>query len=79
MEKKVGAPTSITLSISFDDGKEAKNAARALRVDDDEFVETVLEGNVVKGMVKAETIEGARRAADDWLACLNAIVKGSDN
>jgi hypothetical protein len=76
---RTGAPTSITLSISFDDEREAENTARALKVDDDEFVETVLEGRVVKGIVKADSIEGARRAADDWLACLNAIVKGKED
>jgi hypothetical protein len=69
------AVTKITLSVDFPSEKEAEDAASALTVDDDEFISTVLEGSTVRGEVKAKTVDGARRAADDWLACLMAVAK----
>ena len=74
-ENITGAPTKIDLSITFDDEKEAGNVGKALMVDDDEFVTTLIDGVTVIGKVEAPNIEGARRAADDWLACLMAIVR----
>ena len=68
-------PSLITISITFDSEKEAANTAEALKVDDDEFVRTIVEGLTVRGFVTSDSPEGARRAADDWLACLMAISK----
>jgi hypothetical protein len=69
------APSTISLRIDFVSEDEARNAADSLGVDDDDFVTTEVEGCSVIGYVRADSIEGARRAADDWLACLMAIVK----
>jgi hypothetical protein len=74
-EKDDSVVTKITLSISFPNEKEAEDAACALKVDDDEYVITTVEGSVVRGEVEASSVEGARRAADDWLACLMSVVK----
>jgi len=67
--------TRVKLAIHFENEKEAKNIASSIGVDDDEYVTTIVEGCTVRGEVTANTIEGARRAADDWLACLMAIIK----
>ena len=69
------APTKITLTIRFNSEKDAQDAASSLEVDDDEYVSTFVEGSTVRGEIVARSVEGARRAADDWLACLMAIVK----
>lgn len=63
----------LDLSVSFDDEGEAENIYNALRVDDDEFLKTTKEGMTVKAVVRAKTVDSARRAADDWLACLISI------
>ena len=67
--------TRVNLAIHFKSEKEAKDIASSIGVDDDEYITTIVEGCTVRGEVRADTIEGARRAADDWLACLMAIVK----
>lgn len=76
MDKKPGS-TEVTLRISFDDPVQAEAVAGALRVDDDDYIGTEVRGQEVIGRVRADSVEGARRAADDWLACLMAIIKRS--
>ncbi|MGA1793784.1 MAG: KEOPS complex subunit Pcc1 [Thermoplasmatota archaeon] len=74
-EGKKRDTSRINISITFDSEREAENAGEALKVDDDEFVSTIVEGRTVRGVVTSDSPEGARRAADDWLACLMAIAK----
>ncbi len=63
-------PTRLKISITFDSESDAKTAGEALMVDDDEFIKTTIDGISVIAEVSSETIESARRAADDWMACL---------
>jgi len=74
-EGKKRAPSRINISITFGSEEEAANAAEALKVDDDEFVSTFVEGRTVRGVVTSDSPESARRAADDWLACIMAIAR----
>lgn len=69
-------PVKILLEIELDDPLSAERTSKALAVDDDPFVKTSINGSRVIGEVSAPTIESARRAADDWLACLMASLKG---
>ena len=71
-------PVRLTVKVIFDTESEARSAGEALKVDDDEFVETFIDGRTLKAEVTAETVESARRAADDWIACLIAIMKSDD-
>ena len=61
--------------IEFDDEETAARIGRSLMVDDDEFCTTRVEGSSVVGEFRAADIDGIRRAADDWMACLMAAVK----
>lgn len=70
---------SMEITISFDTVEEAETVGRSLRVDDDEFVETRIEENIVSALIKGRTVEGLRRAGDDWMACLSAIIKNNDD
>ncbi|MBN1389848.1 MAG: hypothetical protein JXA22_04300 [Candidatus Thermoplasmatota archaeon] len=70
-----GVPSRIRLKITLDSEEEARRVMAALKVDDDGYVTTIVEGCMVIGDVGADSVEGARRAADDWLACLMAVVK----
>ncbi len=72
-------PVRLTVKVVFDTESEARSAGEALKVDDDEFVETFIDGRTLKAEVTAETIESTRRAADDWLACLIAIRKSEED
>jgi hypothetical protein len=71
------ADTRIVVSIRFESQEAANEAASALKIDDDDFIHTSVEGSIVRGEVGANSVEGARRAADDWLACLIAVVKNN--
>jgi hypothetical protein len=72
---EVDAKSRISLKINFKSEEEARNIGGALKIDDDEFVTTIIEDSMVRGEVEADSIRGARRAADDWLACLMAILR----
>ncbi|MGA1866529.1 MAG: KEOPS complex subunit Pcc1 [Thermoplasmatota archaeon] len=70
-----GVQSRIVLTITLDTEEEARRVVEALKVDDDDYVRTSVEGCMVRGEVGADSVEGVRRAADDWLACLMAVVK----
>jgi tRNA threonylcarbamoyladenosine modification (KEOPS) complex Pcc1 subunit len=65
-------PTRLKVTVEFDNEEEARTAFEALKVDDDEFITTNKEGRVLVAEVRATGIDSARRAADDWMACLIA-------
>ena len=78
VEPSGGDPNEIVgeLRIEFDTVEEAERIAGALGVDDDDYAGTRVEGSAVIGEFRSRTVEGLRRASDDWMACLMAIVKG---
>lgn len=72
-------PVKLRITIEFDSDDEARTIGEALKVDDDGFVETIIDGNEVTAHVTARSVSSARRAADDWLACLMSIKGGRDH
>ena len=68
-------PIRLRVTVEFDSVEEAFIIGKALKVDDDEFIRTTVEGRTVRGSVEARTVESARRAADDWMACLISVMK----
>ena len=68
-------PCTMEVRIELPSEEEASRVYRALSVDDDEFIITSCEGIVVKALAKGKDPSTVRRAADDWLACLMAIMK----
>lgn len=69
------APIRLRITVEFDSVEEASIIGKALKVDDDEFIRTAVEGRTVRGLVEARTLESARRAADDWMACLLSVMR----
>ncbi len=65
-----------TITVELDSEKEAKVIGGSLSVDDDSWVTTTVEGKVVKATITSDSVEGLKRAGDDWLACLIAALKG---
>ncbi len=68
-------PIRLKISVTFDSESDARAAGEALMVDDDEFIKTTIDGIFVIAEVSSESIGSARRAADDWMACLIATRK----
>ncbi len=66
-------PIRLKLTIEFDSDDEARTIGEALKVDDDEFITTKIEGKIVTARVEANSVNSARRAADDWMACMMSI------
>jgi hypothetical protein len=64
------------IRLELDSREEAISVGKALKVDDDEFVFTEIRGRVVTARIRAGSIESARRAADDWMACALAVING---
>ena len=65
------------ISVDLASEEDALSAKKALSVDDDEFISTSVDGRSLKAEVTAMTMASARRAADDWIACLMAVMKES--
>lgn len=55
----------------FDDERKADSVARAVQVDNYEFVKTVLKGNKVISFIKAKSISSLLHTLDDFLACIS--------
>jgi hypothetical protein len=66
------------MEIAFKDHAEADRIGRALRVDDDEFVTTRIEGLKVIAEIRGDSILSMKRSADDWMACLMAAVRSME-
>ena len=64
-----------TIRIDLEDREKARAVAASLSVDDDEFISTLEGEGIITADIGSETVGSARRAADDWLACLMAIVR----
>jgi len=65
-----------TITVELGSEDEARIVGSSLSVDDDEWVQTMSEGKVVTAVIGSDSIEGLKRAGDDWLACLVAAMKG---
>jgi hypothetical protein len=68
-------PVRLKVTFQFDSEAEARTVGKALTVDDDQFIHTEIDGSKVLAQVVSDSIEGARRAADDWMACMMAVLK----
>jgi hypothetical protein len=73
--KTLKKESRISLMITLSSEEQARNISESLKVDDDEYISTSVDGCTIRGEVEAGSVEGARRAADDWLACLMAILR----
>jgi hypothetical protein len=65
-----------TITVELDSEEEARVVGGSLSVDDDGWVTTTVEGKVVKATISSDSVDGLKRAGDDWLACLIAALKG---
>ena len=59
-----------TLEIELPDESSAQNIARALELDNADYIETRVEGKIIFARTEAENIMTLRNTIDDYLACL---------
>jgi len=65
----------VEIEIEMDSESDAEAIFGALEVDDEAFIRTMRKGSTIICLVSAKNVQGARRAADDWLACLTSSLK----
>ncbi len=63
-----------TLNLEFDDEATASAIAGAVKIDDGDFVETVVDNNMVRATVKADKIPSLLHTLEDYLACINVAI-----
>ncbi len=61
---------SLELIFEYPDEKVAETVMKSLDPDNDGYVETVLEGNVLRFSMSADNAGTLRNTADDLLACI---------
>jgi len=68
-------PVRLMMTFDIEDREKAEVLYKALRVDDDDYISTSIDGEKVLAEVRANDVSSARRAADDWMACLISVLK----
>jgi len=59
-----------TMSFKYRSEKEARAVADALEPDNEGFITTKVEGDVLNAMASADSVESLRHTLDDFLACV---------
>jgi tRNA threonylcarbamoyladenosine modification (KEOPS) complex Pcc1 subunit len=66
---------SCKMEFDYESEEEAEAIARAVEVDNYEFVKTTLEGKKMVSMAEAESIPSLIHTLDDFLACVGIAEK----
>ncbi len=61
---------SLDMRFEYPDAKAAETVMRSLDPDNDGYVESFLEGNVLRFRIEADNAGSLRNTADDLLACI---------
>jgi tRNA threonylcarbamoyladenosine modification (KEOPS) complex Pcc1 subunit len=70
---------SCTLEFDYDSEEEAQAVAKAVEVDNEGFVNMIVERKKIKSTVKSESIPSLIHTLDDFLSCVSVaerVVKG---
>jgi hypothetical protein len=62
---------SCTLEFHYDSEEEAQAVARAVEVDNEGFVNMVVEGKQIKSTAESESISSLIHTLDDFLSCVS--------
>ena len=60
-----------TLEFIFDSESQAVAIAGSLKVDDENFVQTKVDGNKITAIIKADSIPSLIHTTDDYMACMS--------
>jgi len=61
---------SLELKFQYDDARTAETVMRSLDPDNGSYVESELDGNILRFRMEAEDAGSLRNTADDLLACI---------
>ena len=71
--------TSCRLEIDLKDKKTAERVLKSIKVDDYNFVESKLEGNMLIAEIKSNSVSSLLHTVDDYLACVSVAEKVISN
>jgi len=67
------------LELQFKDERTASNICSAVKLDDEGYIESSVEGNKLVAVASSDSILGLRSTVDDYLACISAAQKSIEN
>ena len=67
--------TACKMELEFRDETTARNIARALELDNQGYVKTRVEGNILHVSSESDAIMSLRNTLDDFLACVTVAQK----
>ena len=66
---------SCTLEFEYPSGQVAENIAKSIKVDDENFVKTDVEGGTISAIIESNNIPSLLHTIEDYLACLSIAEK----
>jgi hypothetical protein len=63
------------LQFHYDDSKKAEKVIRSLKVDDLDFVDSKVNGDLLEVVIESSSIPSLIHTLDDYLACLSVAEK----
>ncbi|MFH0815580.1 MAG: KEOPS complex subunit Pcc1 [Methanobacteriota archaeon] len=69
----------ISITFELDSPEQAKAVAAAVRVDDDCYVKTGVEGKTVRATAEADSPKALMHTLDDYISCASVAIKASSS
>lgn len=66
---------SCNLIFEYESSEKAEKVLRSLKVDDVEFVESIVNDDKLKVVIKSKSVSSLIHTLDDYLACLSVAEK----
>lgn len=66
---------SCNLSIEYNDSDKASKILQSIKVDDFDFVESKVQGKMLKADIQSKSVSSLIHTLDDYLACLSVAEK----
>ena len=67
------------IELEFDTEKIAANICKAVELDDGNYIESRVEGNMLVAVARSDSLLGLRSTVDDYLACVSVAQKSIEN
>jgi hypothetical protein len=67
----------VAISFELESPEQAKAVASSLKVDDDSYVVTSVEGRTIKAVAEADNPKSLMHTLDDYLSCASVAIKAS--
>lgn len=74
-ESKADSKVLCELSIEFSSADEAQRVNRSVELDNEGFLETVVQGNRIAAEIRASSLNSLLHTLDDFLSCISVAEK----